>query len=104
MRSTQSNLTPKSFYDLQSENPQADTQDSKILQDSQATQETTSSGSIVEIESGLYEPSARSLLNINDEARGEVIADYSPQDNADSKGFFEGILEGIGYEPIMSKP
>ncbi len=98
LRSTQSNLTQNHSMILQSENPQADTQDSKILQDSQATQETTSSGSIVEIESGLYEPSARSLLNINDEARGEVIADYSPQDNADSKGFFEGILEGIGYE------
>ena len=98
LRSTQSNLTQNHSMILQSENPQADTQDSKILQDSQATQETTSSGSIVEVESGLYEPSARSLLNINDEARGEVIADYSPQDNADSKGFFEGILEGIGYE------
>lgn len=56
----------------------------------------TPCGSIFELESGFYEPSARSLLNIcsgkatnphlqNDEARGEVIADSSQKDNAKSK-------------------
>ena len=42
-----------------SENPQADTQDSKILQDSQATQKPTQSGSIFEIESGLLSEQAQ---------------------------------------------
>ncbi|WP_394966618.1 hypothetical protein [uncultured Helicobacter sp.] len=45
----------------------------------------TPCGSIFELESGFYEPSARSLLNINDEARDEVIADSSQKDNAKSK-------------------
>lgn len=45
----------------------------------------TPCGSIFESESGFYEPSARSLLGINDEARGEVIADSSQKDNAKSR-------------------
>ncbi|WP_276953282.1 hypothetical protein [Helicobacter rodentium] len=45
----------------------------------------TPCGSIFELESGFYEPSARSLLDINDEARGEVIADSSQKDNAKSR-------------------
>ncbi len=42
----------------------------------------TSSGSIVEIESGLYELCARSYLSGSAKAQSEVIADSSPQDNA----------------------
>ena len=39
----------------------------------------TSSGSIVEIESGLYELCARSYLSGSAKAQSEVIADSSPQ-------------------------
>ena len=42
----------------------------------------TNSGSIVEIESGLYELCARSYLSGSAKAQSEVIADSSPQDNA----------------------
>ena len=66
------------------QNSQSNTANLNHTQNPQETQ-TTQSGSIFEIESGLSSEPTRSLLNINDAVGERRIADSIQKDNADSK-------------------